>query len=104
MRGDWFSLDPNHNWDAKRSAFGLEAPMTRSMEPVLLTMNVGSSEDTWLRAQIRGEAPAPEPVVVQRVILQGSAEADRVYAAWARLKTKRRLPWGGGEQRAYKGE
>ena len=73
----------------------------RSMAPVKLSMNVSDSEDTWLRAQIRGEEPAPKPSKIQAVILQGSEEADRVYAAWVRLKDKRRLPCGGGMQERY---
>jgi hypothetical protein len=71
------------------------------MFPVKLTMNVSDSEDTWLRAQIRGDVPAPTPAKLQVVILQGCAEADRVYAAWVNLKTKRRLPCGGAMQERY---
>lgn len=77
--------------------------MTRDMNPVLLSLNCGSPDDTWLRNMARGVISVQIPPI-QHVILQGSAEADRVYAAWARLKQKRGLPWGGGMQRVWKAE
>ena len=58
--------------------------MTRDMNPVLLSLNCGSPDDTWLRNMARGVISVQIPPI-QHVILQGSAEADRVYAAWARL-------------------
>jgi hypothetical protein len=71
---------------------------SRHLEPVLLTLNC-SDNDEWQRAMIRGSGVPPTQI--QRVIVQGSAEADRVFAAWARLKQQRGLPWGGGMQRVW---
>jgi hypothetical protein len=68
------------------------------MFPVLLTLNCSDNDD-WQRAMIRGSGVPPTKV--QRVIVQGCEEADRVYAAWCRLKNRRKLPWGGGMQQRY---
>lgn len=65
--------------------------------PILITFNVSTPSDGWLRGQIRGQLVEAEPPL-QRVIVQGSREADRVCAALALRKYHRHLPYGGSSQ------
>lgn len=68
--------------------------------PVLLTMSLGNS-DQWVRDGIRGSSL--NPPFAQRVVLQGTEEADRVYREVANLKVKRGKPFGGGVSEAWRG-
>lgn len=65
--------------------------------PILITFNVSTPSDGWLRSQIRGMLVEAEPQL-QQVIVQGSREADRVCAALALRKYHRHLPYGGSSQ------
>lgn len=71
----------------------------RDEMPVIITFNVVSPEDQWLRAQIAG-TPA-EALSLQRVIVQGTHEADRIMAALARVKYHKGLPYGGARAQRW---
>ena len=66
----------------------------RSQMPCLLSVNVATGSDRWLRDRIHG-ADSGERPSVQRVIVQGTDERDRIITAWAALKSRRGLPYGG---------
>ena len=63
--------------------------------PILMTFNVGTQSDDWLREQIAGTPRPHEPIIIQQVIVEGSWEARRVAAAMHNLKHSRHLPYGG---------
>jgi hypothetical protein len=66
--------------------------------PVLITMNVGASDDEWLRVMIRSEKRGTALTrlpTVQRVVCQDSREAERIVSALAVLKYQRKQPYGG---------
>lgn len=54
--------------------------------------------DQWLRDAIRGSEGVEVPPL-QRVIVQGTREAERIVTALANLKYKRHLPYGGAMHR-----
>ena len=72
----------------------------RTKMPVIVTFNVGG-DDSWIRGEIRGEAHPPERI--QRVVIQGTDEADRVVARMANLKVKRGKPFGGAMSELWRG-
>ncbi len=81
----------------KRYAELTDGRVTGDTEPVLLQMNVSTSDDAWIRERIRAEAVPHAPMTIQRVIVQGWREADRVFAAMSRAKREKNLPFGGSQ-------
>jgi len=54
------------------------------------------TDDKWIRDAIKGSTQVPP---LERVIVQGTDEADRIVRELANLKTKRRLTYGGSIHR-----
>jgi hypothetical protein len=68
--------------------------------PVLVTLYL--DDDTYARAIIRGRSIEMTPPRVQKVVVQGSWEADRIIAAWGLARYHKGLPFGGSMMEAYK--
>lgn len=71
----------------------------RTCAPVLLTYSAAGERDEWARVMVRGETSSTTEAdthpTLRRVILQGSAEADRVWAAIANGRYHRGVLMGG---------
>lgn len=83
----------HQEWDA-------DVRWRREQMPIRVTFFLGSED--YIRGYIRGDnldgTISVKPIISpcqQSVILQGSAEADRVIAQMTNLKIKRARPFGG---------
>lgn len=79
-----YGLDPRDHW-------------IRYRMPVLLTYNSDGEGDEWARVMVRGDRPGSPPTTptLRRIVLQGTWEADRVWAAIANGRYKRGQLQGG---------
>lgn len=88
-------------WDEDRNDYA-DAPLTarehlawiRTQMPCVVTFHVGSSDDGWVRDLVTGGQRAACPRL-QRVIVQGTDEQDRLIAKLANLKVRKGLPYDG---------
>lgn len=85
----------NEEWQKELNWIRTEMPMLVKYNP--------EGSDEWVRIMIRGDGPNTTEKDhyprLQRVVVQGTAEADRVlYGVW-NLKWKRGKKLGGGAMR-----
>lgn len=66
----------------------------------LLTLNVATRSDDWLRSLVNGADTRPQPMTLQCAIVETAAEANRIIGAMIALKRQRGLAYGGASYQA----